>query len=222
MVQKYHIIIIITKTMVIYYRIKDKIFNLFKSKVLRNMYMGTRLSKPVWENQFDSGYWDYLYSDDEKEHYSCICDFYSKFALGKSVLDVGCGQGVLYHYLTENIDKTIEYFGIDISSNAVELAKKQFPDCHFMQLDFDRDGLEQKFDVIIFNETLYYFDQPLKTIQESANSNLNRGGHFIVSMFDIPANDKIWQVLHEEYLFIEVKNISNLKGQKWRVGMFKP
>jgi len=46
---------------------------------------------------------------------------------GKSVLDMGCGLGHLYEYLTSVAKKEIEYVGIDIDERVVEWAKKRYP-----------------------------------------------------------------------------------------------
>jgi len=203
--------------MVIYYRLKDKILNLFKNKVLGKKYLGTRLSQPVWESQFSSGYWDHLYNQDEQEHYQEICSLYNSYSSGKSILDVGCGQGVLYHYLKEYSEIGQEYFGIDISSAAIEIAKQKFVGINFIQLDFDRKQLTGKFDVIIFNETLYYFDKPIEKIEECRRLNLAVGGCFIISMCEYDGHEEIWKKLEEKYSFIKLRLIQNKNGQKWQV-----
>jgi len=203
-------------------RIKDRLLNIIKNKFFGKMYLGKRLSKTVWEQQFTSGYWDYLYSDDEKGHYLTICELYKRFKPGGKILDVGCGQGVLYYYISENVKSDVDYFGLDISLEAVKIAQQRFGSEKFMQLDFDRAKVKNKYDVIIFNETLYYFEQPIQIIEQSIFLNLNSNGYFIVSMFDLHANTKIWEELHNNYKFLETKTVMNSKGQKWRVCIFMP
>jgi len=205
--------------MTIYYKIKDKIFNIIKNNLFGKTYLGKRLSRSVWERQFSSGYWDYLYSEDEQDHYLGICDLYNQYKPGKKILDVGCGQGVLYHYIKNNVKNEVDFFGVDISHNAIMLAKARFGTQNFVQIDFDKEGIERKFDVIVFNETLYYFEQPLKTIEQSIKWNLNQGGYIIISMFDLPDHRKIWNKLVNNYTFVEVKEITNYKGQKWKLGI---
>lgn len=44
---------------------------------------------------------------------------------GKSLLDVGCGLGDLYHFLTTGFNKSVKYVGIDISEKMIQIAKSQ-------------------------------------------------------------------------------------------------
>lgn len=43
----------------------------------------------------------------------------------KSLLDVGCGLGDLFHFITSGLGISVKYVGIDISSRMIETAKKQ-------------------------------------------------------------------------------------------------
>jgi trans-aconitate methyltransferase len=116
----------------------------------------------------------------------------------------------------------LSYLGIDISANAVAKARASFSDANFEQLDFDYQNLEGKFDVIIFNETLYYFNKPLDTIQKCIDQNLNVGGYFIISMCDYIGHEVIWQKLKQHFNFLSMEEITNFNQQKWKVGLFRP
>jgi len=201
-------------------KVKNKIRHLLYTLILSKFGFGNRVSKGIWEKQFSGKDWDYLYNEAEKDHYLTIVDLFEMNGQGK-VLDVGCGQGVLYHYLKKEITP-LSYLGIDISANAVENAKTSFPDVSFEQLDFDYQSLKGKFDTIIFNETLYYFNRPLTTIQKCIDQNLNKGGYFIISMCDYTGHDKIWEKLEKRFNFPVIKEVSNGNEQKWKVGLFKP
>ncbi|MGD8172508.1 class I SAM-dependent methyltransferase [Vibrio sp. TRT 21S02] len=48
-----------------------------------------------------------------------------------SLNDLGCGHGDYYYYLTNNFDK-IEYEGIDVSQDMVDLAHDKFPEADFI------------------------------------------------------------------------------------------
>ncbi|KQM63965.1 hypothetical protein ASE74_12425 [Pedobacter sp. Leaf216] len=199
--------------------VKNKLRHLLYTFILYRFGFGNRVSKSVWEKQFKGEDWDYLYSDAEKDHYLTIAGLIKEHGLG-SILDVGCGQGVLYHYLKLKLG-TLNYFGIDISASAVSKAKHSFPEAGFKQLDFEYGKLDGKFDVIIFNETLYYFNRPLNTIQKCIDQNLNRGGYFIISMCDYTGHEVIWQKLNQRFNFISFEEIKNDNNQKWKVGLFK-
>lgn len=201
-------------------KIKNKFRRLLYTLVLSKFGFGNRVSKSIWEKQFGGKDWDYLYAEAEKDHYLIIVDLFTKYGSGK-ILDVGCGQGVLYHYL-KAAAAPLNYLGIDISGNAITKAKAAFPDVSFEQLDFDYRNLEGKFDVIIFNETLYYFNRPLDTIQKCIDQNLNKGGCFIVSMCDYIGHEVIWAKLKQRFNFLHIEEITNLNQQKWKVVLFRP
>ncbi|MBB6235514.1 2-polyprenyl-3-methyl-5-hydroxy-6-metoxy-1,4-benzoquinol methylase [Pedobacter sp. AK013] len=202
-------------------KIKNKFRRLLYTFVLSKFGFGNRVSKSIWEKQFGGKDWDYLYAEAEKDHYLAIVDLFKKYGSDK-VLDVGCGQGVLYHYIKAAEAGPLNYLGIDISGNAVRKAKASFPETNFQQLDFDYQKLEGKFDVIIFNETLYYFNRPLSIIQKCIDENLNNGGYFIISMCDFTGHEVIWQKLKQRYHFLSIEEIINLNQQKWKIGCFKP
>ena len=202
-------------------RIYSKIRNILYQRLLWRYAFGNRVSQRIWEKQFSNGVWDYLYGDSEKQHYQIIARYVENYAAEQSLLDIGCGQGVLYHYLNAN-SNPINYFGIDISKQAVEIGKKKFPKANFSQLDFDREKLIGKFDIVIFNETLYYFDRPLKTVEKVIKYNLASNGYIIISMCDYIGHDVIWKKLLKSYETLQQDVVENEIGQKWTVAIIKP
>lgn len=200
--------------------VKNKLRHMLYTMVLSRFGFGNRVSRSVWEKQFRGANWDYLYTEAEKDHYLAIAALLKKQGIGR-ILDVGCGQGVLFYYLKQEFAQ-LDYLGIDISENAVLKAKASFSGVDFKQLDFDYQKLEGKFDWIIFNETLYYFNNPLATIEKCISQNLNNGGSFIISMCDYVGHDVIWEKLKQRFNFLHFEEIVNADQQKWKVGLFKP
>lgn len=73
--------------------------------------------------------------------------------------------------------------GVDISAVAVERLKDREDErTTFIQGDAERTVPEGKFDVIVFNESLYYFEDPQGVMTRYADA-LAPDGIFIVSMF---------------------------------------
>jgi SAM-dependent methyltransferase len=70
-----------------------------------------------------------------------------------STLDVGCGQGSLLTELKMEFPH-LEPFGIDISTAAVELARRRVPDGEFWVMDIERDAPNKKCDLVICSEVL--------------------------------------------------------------------
>ena len=96
----------------------------------------------------------------------------------KSVLDIGCGTGVLYPLLKEAAAKTIT--GIDISNKMIEVAKQKIPDANFICQDIYTWCPEQKYDVaIMYNVYPHFFDK--NKLVEKLNNILTDDGVVIVA-----------------------------------------
>lgn len=65
-----------------------------------------------------------------------------------SVLDFGCGTGHLLSVLRAELGFTGSYLGVDLSENALDLARKEHPDARFERRDVLADGLEEAFDYV--------------------------------------------------------------------------
>ena len=202
-------------------RLKNKIRVTLYKTILRKYAYGNRIARSTWEKQFSDGFWDYLYSPDEAAHYEAFVGLFNQYTQKGAVLDAGCGQGVLYNYLKKN-GGSFDYLGIDISAEAVAAAGKASPETHFKQVDFDKEKLEEKFDVVMFNETLSYFVRPVKKIATCIEENLKPGGYMMISLCDYIGHDEIWTKLKSQYDFLDFKIVENDKGQKWKMGIFKP
>lgn len=65
-----------------------------------------------------------------------------------SVLDLGCGNGRFYHYLTAHEQLQIEYTGIDFTPEFLQIAKDRYPKAHFEEQDISNIDLRETFDVV--------------------------------------------------------------------------
>jgi len=92
----------------------------------------------------------YFYNDD----YS-----YMRFLVGegKRILDLGCGTGKLLDKLSPSYG-----VGVDLSSNMVSIAQKNYPHLDFIQGDLEDENLISSlrgpFDFIILSDTIGYLD----------------------------------------------------------------
>jgi len=63
-------------------------------------YKPLKRGKKEWDTQFGNDYWDYLGDIRQLGRYSIIDGYFEFFYYGKgSILDLGCGQGVLLERL---------------------------------------------------------------------------------------------------------------------------
>lgn len=118
------------------------------------------------------------------------------------MLDVGCGEGMLWPALQRA--GCGRYLGIDISETAIERARRRWgPPAEFRAVHGDAFHPEERFDAVVFNETLYYFDDPAAALARYEPS-LAPGGKFVVSMVCLGPRDtlmkqKIWFDLEKRY-----------------------
>jgi ubiquinone/menaquinone biosynthesis C-methylase UbiE len=82
----------------------------------------------------------------------------------RSVLDVGCGQGAFLQELQSEFPH-IEVNGIDISSSAVELARKRVANGRFSMLDITSKFLEEKCDLVVCSEVLEHIPDDVLALQ---------------------------------------------------------
>ena len=118
------------------------------------------------------------------------------------ILDVGCGFGDLYGYLTAKGIK-VDYTGIDLNPDFIEIAKKAYADGRFMVADFEEDDIGKDFDwafaagifTIRISDNRRFIRNTLKKMFEVCNKGL-------AADFLSPtgASDSYWQCPPEEVL----------------------
>lgn len=77
---------------------------------------------------------------------------------GSTVLDIGCGTGTNLKYLIENNNVIAE--GIDISSTAVQIAKKRGINAWVSDITQEQLNLDKKYDYILLSEVLEHIASP--------------------------------------------------------------
>jgi ubiquinone/menaquinone biosynthesis C-methylase UbiE len=82
----------------------------------------------------------------------------------ETVLDVGCGQGSFLEELQLEFP-CIRPYGIDMSSSAVELARKRVPSGRFCVLDISEKFLDEKWDLVLCSEVLEHIPDDLTVLQ---------------------------------------------------------
>ncbi|CAD6559874.1 Ubiquinone biosynthesis O-methyltransferase, mitochondrial [Paraburkholderia kirstenboschensis] len=95
----------------------------------------------------------------EVGRYSVIVGYCLHFKPAARVLDVGCGTGILARWLSGAAISS--YLGIDLSEAAIEKARQSnIQGAEFAVADGTAFKTSQLFDVIVFNEVLYYIRTP--------------------------------------------------------------
>lgn len=141
----------------------------------------TPVSQNVWQQQYEGGTWAFLNDLGELARYSIIVGYLNQLKPHAAVLDIGCGEGILFsRYRPYGYAR---YLGIDISAAALVMLK-QVEDANttFVCADAETYMPGQRFDVIVFNESLYYFHAPVEAVQRYTGA-LEKHGIMIVSTF---------------------------------------
>lgn len=191
----------------------ERLVSRFRGKVL-----GDKREKLNY--QYRRGGWDWLARLDEQGHHFILAGYFRLLKRGGTILDLGCGEGVLH----DAIDKhSFGYYeGVDLADVAVRIAKEKRGDekTRFFQGDFDTYVPSRaKFDVIVINEALY-FSKDARACLNRLNQYLADDGFFLISMMH-PKPDSIWQELYQDFDFIDENSVTNLKKTTWTCRMLK-
>jgi SAM-dependent methyltransferase len=176
-------------------------------------------TKEAWEAQYANGGWEFMRGLDELARYSVIAGYLHHLKPGGSVLDVGSGEGLLADHLRPF--GYSRYLGVDLSEAAVrQAAVRTDAKTSFIAADAESYTPPERWDAVVLNECVYYFNDPLGTVRRY-ESLLEEGGVFIVSTFRSRRADVIVRRLLERYRLLEETAVSNRKGT-WVVRVLAP
>jgi 2-polyprenyl-3-methyl-5-hydroxy-6-metoxy-1,4-benzoquinol methylase len=172
----------------------------------------------TWNNEYSSGKWEVLKSAEELERFEAVLNMVRKYSTKpSSILDIGCGEGLLREKLSP--EEFSFYYGVDISSVAINRARdlynhKSGYEVQTME-DFKTDAL---FDFIIFNESIYYAENPVFQFARYARY-LSTEGMIIISLFETSSNMKLLGLI--DHLFTPVDTIITInKRGTWHCQVF--
>ena len=141
-------------------------------------------SRDTWQQEYQSGQWQHLWSDEELPRYAILANYLRVKCPQGALLDLGCGEGILCDRLWPA--SYSRYVGVDLSAAAIERGKQ----CGHVAAEYLCADVEQyvlagdaQFDAIIFNEVLYYFADPVAVVSRFARS-LKPGGILLASLFE--------------------------------------
>ncbi len=93
------------------------------------------------------------------------------------ILDMGCGEGTR---LGKLVTKNQKGFGIDISTKAIEIAKRKYPQLNFKTGDLEKLPFDDnEFDLVYSAFVFEHLDNPGKVIEEGIRV-LKPGGKFLI------------------------------------------
>lgn len=110
------------------------------------------LLRDFWRGRYQSTYGELFDDVSEFGRYGIIAEYIQRICPAASVLDIGCGTGILSAFLSPDVN----YLGVDLCDDAIAAAKKRFPAKDFVCTDVRDFNSERKFEAVVFNESLYY------------------------------------------------------------------
>jgi SAM-dependent methyltransferase len=170
-------------------KVRDKFRDLLQT------HGSVKTKQRLWDSEFANGRWDCLDSTTD----DCVYSRIERWAKQGSILDLGCGSGSTANEM--EVDAFNEYTGVDISEVAVVKAQKRTEEngrghkCRFFQGDVLSYEPSQKFDVILFRDSIYYIKRPqIKAVLTRYAQWLMEGGVFVVRIWD--GRGKLWEFVN--------------------------
>lgn len=116
---------------------------------------------------------------------------------GLSVLDLGCGNGVLTKELA---DRGHDAVGMDASEELLKIAWEKYPDISFFHGDAADFQTERKFDAVFSNAVLHWIDRQRQPDMVSCvRDALKPGGQFVFELGGYGNNAMIHDALNNEF-----------------------
>ena len=183
---------------------------------------GLLQSAQTWEAQYAAGRWDFLAQLSELSRFSVLAGYIWQLKPGGSVLDVGCGQGVLARRLPDSAYS--RYVGIDLSGSAIAVAQQRQPErTAFVAADCEDYSPTEPFDVMVFNEVLCCLRDPLRTVERYTRS-LNAGGLLLVSLCTAARGSAtiLWRLKRTYTTVDEVRVVHSGRKVSWVCTALRP
>ncbi len=178
-----------------------------------------------WTTAYAGGQLDYYGSLPELGRYSALVGYASWYAAATgrrpSVLDVGCGSGLLRERLEGS--PLSSYVGVDLSEASIAMARAAgHARSEFLVGDISAMALGRRFDLVVLNEVLYYAEDA-EGFLVGLRARLESGGLVLVSMWRHPGDQALWRSVAAAFPIIdrvEVRNSGNrVNPRGWHVAM---
>jgi len=180
-----------------------------------------RASMEIVDDDYRRGRWDYLNNLEEMSRYAVIAGYCKHSTNVLSVLDLGCGSAILRRWLRP--PESIDYVGVDLSNVAIDRAGREWTDgsTRFIAADAATYVPDRKFDVVIFNEVLYYFEQPSKILEHFAGF-LEDNGHFVIPLWMRPSLGGPGGQSRGSVRVVDAVQTRHCSGVSWQICLCRP
>jgi 2-polyprenyl-3-methyl-5-hydroxy-6-metoxy-1,4-benzoquinol methylase len=187
--------------------------------------LGIRPYRPIdmssierWGSEFEAGEFEYFGDLRQLARYSVLVGYIRHLGPSVSILDVGCGAGLLAERLRGTPYR--RYLGIDPVPQAIEQAAPVADERTRFQV-VERPSKELgDFDVVVCNEVLYGVPDPERLIDD-AHTLLPPGGSLLTSIWRHPTDAGLHRMLDARFELVDAvlaRNLTDETGDRgWRV-----
>jgi len=152
------------------------------------------MSNEYWENQDPEHYGSGINYDGKKFVVHLLGDC-------ESILDAGCGNGLVYKALKEQYFLVPKYKGIDLSKSFIEYNKKTYPEAEWEIGDINKmNEADESYDIVLLFHCVEANDNYEKPIKEALRVAKKR----VILVF--------WKGLHQDW---EEDRVEKLKPDGW-------
>jgi len=181
--------------------------------------------RPYRPMQWNAGRWAPDHADpltarygalDEVGRYGLLLGYVTWLGGRPSVLDVGCGAGLLRDRL--GVWPFSSYVGVDPAPEAIEAAQAAYGDDRTRFVAGDPMTLDLgRFDVVICSEVLYFDPHP-PALVDRVGDFLAPDGHLLSSIWRHPGDVTLWRALDTRYRLVDRTSARNRGNPRARRG----
>jgi len=173
---------------------------------------GVHVPPQAWDREYDGGRWEHLEGLREISRYSVIVGYCRGLKPEAAILDVGCGEGILRRRL--GAESYSDYVGIDVSQVAIARASADREGrARFLVANAEEFVPDRRFDLVVFNESLYYHNRPLEVAHRFSGF-LEPDGLLVVSMLNTIRTTVIRRKLEREFVVVHRTRVRS-DGLSW-------
>ncbi|UWU74819.1 class I SAM-dependent methyltransferase [Bradyrhizobium huanghuaihaiense] len=203
-------------------RLRKGVRDMVKAALPKQLAPGVcRVSPRLMDEEYTCGRWEYLNDLEEMARYAVIAGYCRHIGDISSVLDLGCGIGLLRAWLRPA--EVIDYVGVDFSTVAIEMARIRWTDesTKFIATDIATFVPDRKFDVIVLNEVLYYFERPDWILRRVA-AFLKENGRLVISLWESPESRLAWRRSRNSVHILDEVQVRHRSGLSWEIRLCRP
>jgi SAM-dependent methyltransferase len=147
----------------------------------------------------------------QRRRYEALLKIAGDFS-NKKILDFGCGKGDLYGFIEEK-GISVNYCGVDINKNMIELARSKYHKAEFIVMDIEEADVERYFDIIfvcgVFNLRIAGIEESMKNVLKKLFRLCGEALHInLLSYYTAQRNVELFYVKPEEILKFVITELS--------------